>query len=517
MNKTIIININGIVFHIEEDAYEVLRAYMSEVKRHFAYSQDSDEIVTDIENRLAEMFSERLAAESKQVIVLQDVQEITAQMGSAADFGIAEDETEYPFGKAEKKLFRDTEDRIIGGVCSGIGHYFGIEPRWVRLFMLLSFFIGGSGLMLYAILWIVMPKTKTRADRMAMKGEPINLQNFKKTFDEEIESVRQGITRVHTHAAPALSGLGSILGSVVKTALKITGFLLIFIEAMAVLGLAVGLMVLLGYWNTGQMGPLPPIVDPEYRSILLTGIFLTVSIPLIALILFEIRLFFDRKVIGRTGAFFMLLLWLTGLGVSAYYGTAVGMQFNDEASFTQVTDIKPMPVYYLKLNKERYLSRQDSLDYNIHRNDFKGRTVVRNRGFDYENNIDLVIERADIDKPTLTREFSSRGVDFESALKSAQQIRYNFKQADSIFYFDSTMDIGKRSMYRGQEINVILRIPENTKLAIDRELNRYVRSYNLWDCLSDNAQHKSFSEWIMTGDGLKCSNDSLFKKNLNPQ
>src|ERR1700722_5273961 len=93
MNKTIIININGIVFHIEEDAYEILKNYMTDVKRHFMNSADSLEITTDIENRIAEMFSEILEKESKQVIVEQDVTLVIEQMGTVADFEHAEDDS----------------------------------------------------------------------------------------------------------------------------------------------------------------------------------------------------------------------------------------------------------------------------------------------------------------------------------------------------------------------------------------------------------------------------------------
>src|SRR5215469_2231425 len=94
MNKTIIININGIVFHIEEDAYEILKNYMTDVKRHFATSADSLEITTDIENRIAEMFNELLARDNKQVIVEQDVNEVIGQMGTVSDFENADAEDE---------------------------------------------------------------------------------------------------------------------------------------------------------------------------------------------------------------------------------------------------------------------------------------------------------------------------------------------------------------------------------------------------------------------------------------
>src|SRR3546814_7141299 len=87
----------------------------------------------------------------------------------------------------ERKLMRDPDDKVFGGVCSGLGHYFGIEARWVRLILVLLFIFGGTGLLLYIILWIVMPLARTRADRMAMRGEAPNLQNFKRSFQEEME------------------------------------------------------------------------------------------------------------------------------------------------------------------------------------------------------------------------------------------------------------------------------------------------------------------------------------------
>ena len=236
MNKTIIININGIVFHIEEDAYEVLIKYMNEVKKHFGFSADSYEIVRDIENRLAEMFNEKLAESGKEVIVLTDVQAVTAQMGKPADFDW---ETEEPSpvnteGRSERKLYRDMDDRIIGGVCAGIGHYFDVEPRWIRITLLLFFLFAGTGLFIYLLLWAVMPKAVTRADKMAMKGEAPNLQNFKKNFEEEMQSVKENIGKAQQEVQPffnrlggfveqLFSHLGQFLGGTGKVVLKIIG------------------------------------------------------------------------------------------------------------------------------------------------------------------------------------------------------------------------------------------------------------------------------------------------------
>src|SRR5690606_775839 len=157
MNRTIIININSIVFHIEEDAYEILRNYMIDIKKHFCRTIDSEEIMQDIENRIAEMFSERIQVGKKEVISLGDVEEVIAQMGRVSDFEDADDFTEaeatnsarqkeeknYFFGN--KKMMRNPYDKIIGGVCSGLGYYFGIQAKWIRILFRLFFLFGGSG------------------------------------------------------------------------------------------------------------------------------------------------------------------------------------------------------------------------------------------------------------------------------------------------------------------------------------------------------------------------------------
>src|ERR1700748_2094911 len=136
MNKTIIININGIVFHIEEDAYDVLKSYMTDVKRHFLNSADSLEITSDIENRIAEMFSDVLTRDNKQVIVEQDVNAVIQQMGRVEDFDEVYDDGKNPAAGAytyttnERRLFRDPDDHLVSGVCAGIANYFNIQPLW---------------------------------------------------------------------------------------------------------------------------------------------------------------------------------------------------------------------------------------------------------------------------------------------------------------------------------------------------------------------------------------------------
>ncbi|HYH55224.1 MAG TPA: PspC domain-containing protein, partial [Anseongella sp.] len=125
MNKTVNINISGMVFHIEEDAYEALKKYMHEIKLYFSRSAEDAEVVTDIENRIAEMFSETLKAERREVIVLKDVEGMIAQIGQVSDFReAAADQGPAPEREVPRRLFRDPDDKKLGGVCAGISHYF---------------------------------------------------------------------------------------------------------------------------------------------------------------------------------------------------------------------------------------------------------------------------------------------------------------------------------------------------------------------------------------------------------
>lgn len=517
MNKTIIININGIVFHIEEDAYEVLRTYMTGVKRHFAYSPDSDEIVTDIENRLAEMFSERINTDHKQVIVLSDVEFVTGKMGNVNDFDI---DDEQPFKlstgsyKADKKLFRDIDDRIISGVCSGIGHYFGIEPRWIRLLAILTLIVG-IGIPVYIILWLIIPKAVTRADKMAMKGEPINIQTFKKNFDEEVEGLKHGLHRAHYEAKPAINQLGKFIGSAGMIVIKIIGAFIILIGVIGLFALTIGLITFLGYWNSNQLNTFPfNIVNPAYKSIFTLSAFVLVFIPIAALVLFAIRVLFARISVSKTVYFGMLIIWLAGLGVGIYHVSKVGSEFNDEAKFSVTTVLKPSNIYYLKLNPVQYLSKEDSLLYNIDPSDFKGRIIINSRRgeFNLPRNMSFKIEKADVPTPVLIQEFSSKGPDFETALATARRAKHNFIQTDSVLLIDGNTYLQYGELWRDQKVHLILRVPENTNLRIESTLNRYLEDYSLWDCQPEDAKNDFLSEWVMTSTGLKCKNDSLYNR-----
>lgn len=518
MNKTIIININGIVFHIEEDAYEILRSYMTEVKRHFAYSSDNEEIVQDIENRLAEMFTERLTEQSKQVIVQQDVVDITARMGNVNDFDVEFDDQRFDGTRtAHRSLFRDPEDRMIGGVCSGLGHYFDIEAKWVRLIAVLATILWGTGLIVYLILWMVTPRAKTRADRMAMKGEPINLQNFKRNLDEEIDALQQNLNQAGTQLRPGLNATedflreagdrtGTFLSKLLGIMLKILGAFVIFVCCSLLFSSLLGLLFIMGFFDGQELDTFPfNVINPEYQSPIYFSAAILIIIPLIALILFALRVLFNRKITGKTTSFALLIIWITGLGMAVFYGAKLGSEFKSEARYEQQSLIKSFPTYHIKLNKQRFFSKDDSLNYNVTFNGRQGKVKMAND----IGEIKLYVERSDDSTAFIVKDFSARGRDFESALKNAQKSGYEFIQADSIITLDKYLHFPPKQAYRDQEVKVTLKVPLNTRLIFDGEMNSIIRDINLRDCVPEDSEWETPSEWIMTTTGLKCANDSF--------
>ncbi|MEZ4898823.1 MAG: PspC domain-containing protein [Saprospiraceae bacterium] len=197
MNKVYNINLGGYPFVIDENAYDHLRTYLATLHRHFQHSEGCDEIITDIENRMAELLQERL--QSRQIVTLQDIKESIKILGSPEDFSGEEDLFGEPAGdqsnaentyRTGRRLYRNPDDKVIKGVCSGLAAYFGIEDAiWIRIAFALAMVSGGLGLPLYLILWAIMPEAKTAADRLAMRGEPINVSNIAKTVEEELNSL----------------------------------------------------------------------------------------------------------------------------------------------------------------------------------------------------------------------------------------------------------------------------------------------------------------------------------------
>lgn len=189
--KTIInFNIRGTVFQIEEDAYQKLKSYLDSIENHFKGSAACDEILNDIELRIVELFQQQIAGFNK-VLSSQDVETVMAIMGTPADFDDADSTTAYTVVQQvrRKRLFRDMDHRMIGGVCSGLSAYFDFDASWIRLaFVVIT--ISGLSPLVYILLWIVIPPARTIAEKLEMYGAPVNISNMEKALKEEMGDLR---------------------------------------------------------------------------------------------------------------------------------------------------------------------------------------------------------------------------------------------------------------------------------------------------------------------------------------
>lgn len=194
MKITVSINLGGYSFNIDEDAYAELKHYLKNLELHFAGEESSSEILSDIETRLGELFRTKLTT-YKQVINIEDVRQAITILGTPEDIS----DNEGPSAKDKfsspgyHRMYRDPDHRVIGGVCSGMGAYWDIDPLIIRILFVVLTLAGGIGGLVYLILYVVLPEAKTTAQKIEMKGNPVNIHNIKDSVKKEFDSVRKNM------------------------------------------------------------------------------------------------------------------------------------------------------------------------------------------------------------------------------------------------------------------------------------------------------------------------------------
>jgi len=195
MKITVSINLGGYSFNIDEDAYAELKRYLKNLELHFAGEESSSEILSDIETRMAELFRSKLTG-YKQVINIEDVSQVITVLGTPEDISNSEGPTTRDkfSSPGYHRMYRDTDHRAIGGVCAGIAAYWNMELWLVRLIFLILGFMG-VGILIYLILYIVLPEAKTTAEKIEMKGHPVNIHNITESVKREFDTVTKNMKR----------------------------------------------------------------------------------------------------------------------------------------------------------------------------------------------------------------------------------------------------------------------------------------------------------------------------------
>ena len=213
MKKTLTVNLGGTVFNIDDDAYRLLDNYLSNLKMHFRKEAGADEIVDDIERRISELFAEKLSAGS-QVITIADVEEVIARMGKPEDmeaegesasadsgstsagggYGAGAWNSNTAYGTTRRRLYRNPDDKMLGGVISGMAAYLGWDVTLLRLLLLVILICGvGTLIPVYIVCWLVIPEARTAAEKLSMRGEAVTVENIGKTVTDGFEKVANGV------------------------------------------------------------------------------------------------------------------------------------------------------------------------------------------------------------------------------------------------------------------------------------------------------------------------------------
>ena len=582
MKKNISINISGIIFHIEEDGYETLRKYLDSVNKYFASFDDNSEILSDIEGRIAEIFLSKLN-DGKQVITADDVSSLIATMGSVNDFKAAEEQEFAGAGPSQgtsqqstasssastatKKLFRDQNKKILGGVCAGLGHYFSVDPVWPRLLMALltlgtsgffllvyiilwialpvseleeeasikkmyrdpdkkvlggvaaglaaffggdvslirvlfviSAFFGGLGIVVYIVLLIVLPEARTITEKMKMQGEPVTLSNIessvKKGLNEKENTDETALTKIILFPFRAIGALFTLLGPLLRVILDIfrVAFGLVFtlLGLCLILALILGFGVLIGLinapdWNlfsdwyaTAPNLPLTAIRN-SFPTWTVVFTFLAAFIPSLFIMLIGSSIMAKRIVFKPVVAWSAFVIFFLSVAL---------------ISFT-------LPQLIFGFKEEGEYKIEESFNLN-------GKTPFLNineTGLDDYNVTSISLKGYEGKEIKVMQKFGSQGPSRKVAGENAKMIEYHVIQSDSIITFDSNITFKKDAKFRAQRLDIDLYVPYNQPFVVDAKLWRIIDT-NVIGYRKQKNYHFSLNEetqtWKITESGLEC-------------
>jgi len=530
MNKTVTVNIGGMVFHIEEQAYDQLKKYLEAIRGYFTSSDGRDEIIQDIESRVAEMFTERIGS-NRQVVIASDVEHVINTMGrpeqvAGADEENADSNSSSGIGGATsesrgyRRLYRDPDDKVIGGVCSGISHYIGIDPIWLRLIFAIAFFVMGTGFLLYILLLVIVPKAKSTTEKLEMKGQPINIDNIKKTIEEEVEDIKSRISGKGSSKAGSskIANFFEAIGAIIVAAIKFfVGFIGVII-AIVLIGLLFALFVTL----LGMSGVIGDTSIPIFLTHFFleswqvnTGMFalaLAVGIPLIVILYRIARSLFKLKNESKLFNYSTGILWIVGMLLTIWIGINISSQFrNSNTDRIVIPIVQPQSnTLHLAAMDETFSRMQDYDDSNFSWNSDSWGINSDEDSVSFDD-VELTVQRAEGNEFELVRITTSRGSSRKNAELNSRQIVYPIQQNDSIIHFSKSYIIPKGVKFRVQKIRLILKVPEGKSVFLGQEMEDVIynikNTTNTWD--NDMVGHT----WTMTSKGLECLNCNLDESN----
>ena len=510
MNKTVNINLAGIFFHIDEDAYLKLQRYLEAIKRSFTDSQGRSEIIADIEARIAELFTERVQFD-KQVIGVKLVDEVIAIMGQPEDY-LVDDEifedgptTSRPYKtQPSKKLYRDTDNSYIAGVSSGLGHYLGIDAVWVRLlWILLTIGSGGTFILVYILFWVLVPEATTTSEKLIMTGEAVNISNIEKKIKDGFDNVSQTVSdtvknvdfqkhgnKIKSSTKTFFDTLGDVVMFFLKVFAKFVGVILLLTGAVAIFALFISLI------SIGSISNVHPMWMDYVNAVNTVGlpiwlgsliIFLLIGIPLFFLLYLGLKILINNlKSMGRVAKFSLLGVWLLALIGVLYIGLTQASYYSLENSS--------------KNSEELYINSIDTLSVKMNASnmDYINKNMYRNHGFDiaydeegnkmiYSKNVSVAFKSTSdsIGRIEIIKE--AKGRNFAEAKKTADEINYVYNLKGDELLLDNFLVTDHENKFMDQNVRAVIYIPEGKIIKVSDNLRSFLNHYATSESIISNS------------------------------
>ncbi len=456
MEKVTKINLSGIVFHINENAFLELKEYLDKVKDSIDV-KIQDEVILDIENRIAELFLE--IQKRKSILDIQHVKHIIGIMGNPEDYILEENEkkTDKEKEKIKKVLFRDPDNKILTGLSSGIAHYFSIDPIIIRAFWVLLVITYGSGVLFYFLLWLIIPQAETTSDKLKMKGEAPDIDSIKKTIQENKDKLKKGKDIIEGF-------LGGVL-KIVMFIFKIIAFILCFALVISIILLILSYTLGLGYM--GFLDEFCSAVFEYPKWIIQFSILIYISLGLMLILLCSKFIFKNvrriyKALIGLFIVFFISVIACL-LSMSNFL-----IDITDEIRIEENNETREFTVKSdtVNIKVDDYVSYMSYGFWKVNE-----RKIINRR---------VVVDIIPIEGNTLrvmTQVKSNRKETLENIYLVKKEVDYRFNFNRETLHLRSYFDMPKKMKFRFERIKVNIYIPKDKILCVDDNFHTNLYHY----------------------------------------
>ena len=509
MDKTININIAGILFKIDEDAFSILRDYLQAINNSFRDLQGGNETIEDIESRVAEIFQSQKGLAG--VITKENVEAMISIIGRPEDFDHNESETKAPvYTSVKKRMYRNPDDSIISGVCSGLAAYLDSDPVLFRILFVIFAIFFGVGFFVYLALWIALPAAKTDAQKREMYGSSYhtNIHNSTSRVKNAIDEVFRAIVKVfYIIFRIILIFIGIVL--VLTGFLFILSFVMVFIfkfpGVFSIDSSGINLVNFTDFLNY--------IVRPA--SVLWVTILTSIVLilPMLALIYWGVKMIFWFKARDGIVSLVALVVWVMALAALTIIGLNEGISFAHSAN-TSTDIVIPNPPDTLHIRSDSKISdlrfEKDFIlpheQYSVYINDERKELYIRPG---------LAINRSDDKATKIEVKKSSAGRTWNEAEKKSEELKYNYAMKGDTLLLDEYFTIPAERRWAADDIRINLFIPAGTILKFEKDPRILIRSSfrDELDRFPESRWESGNSLWKMTDDGLKpAAERSLIQK-----